>query len=84
MKFLFIFLTLFRVEMALAAETPQQTHALMTSQEQEIHDRAKKRLYPGGRDEEPLKVQSQLPQITRKMGPATEAPVEDGADAATD
>lgn len=36
--------------------------------------KARKRLYPGGRDEESLRVQIQMSQPTRKMGPATEAP----------
>jgi hypothetical protein len=36
--------------------------------------KARQRLYPGGRDEEPLRVQIQMSQPTRKMGPATEAP----------
>jgi hypothetical protein len=67
------------------AADSDQTHALMTTEEQEIHERAKKRIYPGGRDEEPLKVQAQLQLANRKMGPATEAPPEDtAADAATD
>ncbi len=68
-----------------AAVEADQTHALMTSEEQEIHQRAKKRTYPGGRDEEILQVQSQLQPANRKMAPATEAPAEDAAaDATTD
>lgn len=39
-----------------------------------IKQNARKRIYPGGRDEEPLRVQIQMSQPTRKMGPATEAP----------
>lgn len=75
---------LFGCHFSFAADAPQ-AHALMTPEEQEIHTRAQKRLYPGGRDEDPLKVQSQLPQVTRKMGPATEAPAEDEpADSAHD
>lgn len=71
MRLLFaVFLTLSSFA-ALAADAPQ-THALMTDEEQEIRERAKKRLYPGGRDEDSLKVQSQLAQPSRKMGPATE------------
>lgn len=66
------------------AQDAQGTHALMTPEEQDIHLRAKKRLYPGGRDEDSLKVQSQLPQATRKMGPATEAPEEAEPGAETD
>lgn len=72
------------VSMAHAAPPADQTHALMTPEEQEIRERAKKRLYPGGQDEDRLKVQSQLSQATRKMGPATEAPEAEPADAATD
>jgi hypothetical protein len=68
-----------------ASTEGNQTHALMSPEEEEIHQRAKKKLYPGGRDEDPLKVQSQLPQANRKMGPATEAPQEeDSADSAHD
>lgn len=83
MRFLIAILMLLGGRWAGAAET-QQTHALMTPEEQEVQIRAKKRLYPGGRDEDPLKVQSQLPSVTRKMGPATEAPEEEPADAAHD
>ncbi len=55
----------------------EKTHALMTPQEQELYQKAKKRLYPGGKDEESLRVQSQLPTVTRKMAPAQEAPTEE-------
>ena len=65
---------------AFAAVEADQTHALMTPEEQEIHLRAKKHLYPGGKDEDPLKVQSQLSQASRKMGPATEAPEAEPSD----
>lgn len=40
--------------------------------EAEIAVKAKKRLYPGGRDEEELKVQSQLTTPVRKVAPQTE------------
>ncbi len=49
------------------------THALMTEQELAVRNTSKKRLYPGGKDEEPLKVQVQPPVVTRKMNPAAEA-----------
>ncbi len=42
------------------------------TREAEIAQKAKKRLYPGGRDEEELKVQSQLSTPTRKVAPQTE------------
>lgn len=45
---------------------------LLTQQENEIRQKAKKRVYPGGRDEEPLKVQAQIVAPTRKMAPSTE------------
>lgn len=40
--------------------------------EAEIAMKAKKRLYPGGRDEEELKVQSQLATPARKLAPQAE------------
>lgn len=61
---------------AFAAEEPK-THALMTSEEQALYQKTKKRLYPGGKDEDSLKVQSQLPLVSRKMTPTQEAPVEE-------
>lgn len=61
---------------AMAAPADQ---ALMTEEEQQLKIKAKKRLYPGGKDEEPLKVQPQLPTVTRKMAPATDAPIEETA-----
>ncbi len=52
-------------------------HSLMSPQELEIKNKAKKRLYPGGQDQESLKVQAQLPQVSRKMAPVTENPTEE-------
>lgn len=42
------------------------------AREAEIALKAKKRLYPGGRDEEDLKVQAQLVTPTRKIAPQAE------------
>ena len=42
------------------------------AKEAEIAVKAKKRLYPGGRDEEELKVQSQLSTPVRKVAPQAE------------
>lgn len=81
MKMLFIFCAItLSFSQSFAAEGVEGQHVLMTPYELEVQDIARKRLYPGGRDEEPLKVLSQLPQPVRKMGPATEAPEEDAAD----
>ncbi len=77
MKIIILISTLFLALGVWAAEDAKQTHALMTAQEQEIYQKAKKRLYPGGKDEESLQVQSQLPVVTRKMGPSQEAPTEE-------
>lgn len=49
-------------------ETPKYDEA----REAEVAHRAKKRLYPGGRDEEDLKVQSQLVVPSRKLAPQAE------------
>lgn len=42
------------------------------AREAEIAQKAKKRLYPGGRDEEDLKVQSQITTPVRKLAPQAE------------
>lgn len=47
---------------SLAAEAE---HILLTPYELEIQNKSKKRLYPGGVDEEPLKIQAQLPTPNR-------------------
>ena len=63
---------------AIAQTEKKQTTVpvLLTQEELAIRQKAKKRLYPGGSDEEPLRVLDQLPQAQRKMGLATEAPEE--------
>ena len=45
-----------------------------SSEDLQVKVKARKRIYPGGRDEESLRVQPQLVPPSRKMGPATEAP----------
>lgn len=58
------------------SETPQYDEV----KEAEIATKAKKRLYPGGRDEEDLKVQPQLATPARKLSPQAEVkeePVEE-------
>lgn len=42
------------------------------AREAEVAQKAKKRLYPGGRDEEELKVQAQLVTPARKLAPQAE------------
>jgi hypothetical protein len=46
------------------------------AKEKEIALKVKKRLYPGGRDESDLKVQSQLVTPARKLAPQTEIQAE--------
>lgn len=53
-----------KVQKANSSESP-----LMSAKEKEIQMKVKKKLFPGGRDEESLKVQVQLPQSIRKIVP---------------
>lgn len=53
---------------AQAQETVQMPK-VDAQREAEVAMKAKKRLYPGGRDEEDLRVQSQLTTPVRKMAP---------------
>ncbi len=43
-----------------------------SSYQEEIQERAKRRVYPGGQDEADLKVQTQLISPTRKIAPVVE------------
>lgn len=53
----------------------QELNPLLSKEELNIRNNVKKRLYPGGQDEEPVKVQAQMPLITRKLGPTQEIEV---------
>ncbi len=50
------------------------------AKESEILQKARRRAYPGGRDEGDLAVQPQLIAPVRKMAPQTESEVESGGD----
>ncbi len=39
----------------------------MTSEEVALRDKARRKMYPGGLDEEPLKIQAQLPALKSKF-----------------
>jgi hypothetical protein len=67
-----------------AESATERVNPLLTPQEQEIHVRAKKRLYPGGIDEEPLKVQTQLLTPTKKAAVENAEPPEDDANDSTE
>lgn len=56
-----------------AVATPQEAPAVSAEERMKV----KKRLYPGGRDEEPLQVQSQLVTPTRAAVSADELPSDD-------
>jgi hypothetical protein len=77
MKYSIILLSLLFSNYSFAQKEAPTGHALMSPAELELKIKAKKRLYPGGADEESLKVQAQMPQVTRKMAPVTEAPIEE-------
>ncbi len=53
------------------------------AKEAEVVLKAKKRMYPGGRDEADLKVQTPLPSPNRKMGTSNE-PIEPPAQGSED
>lgn len=80
----FVFVICFSMLIALflneaVAQTPPEqvrVNPLSSPEEEQIRIRARKRLYPGGKDQENLKVQAQLQAPTRRMTPATEAPTE--------
>jgi hypothetical protein len=59
--------------------TGKDDKGLLSEREKFLRQRAKNRAYPGGRDEEPLRVQAQLPPAIRKMTPAQE-PLEEAAE----
>lgn len=81
MAFLVILISVLVSYFAQASDEPiTGRHALMSPEEIEIKTKAKKRLYPGGQDEESLKVQAQLPAVTRKMSPVTDNPAEDSSE----
>lgn len=73
-----VFLVFFMLSSGVAINAwSQQQNAVAEPQydearEAEIAQKAKKRLYPGGRDEEDLKVQSQVSTPTRKLAPQAE------------
>ena len=48
------------------AQESGQEHPLSTKAEQSLREKVRLRQYPGGRDEENLKVQLQLPQFQQK------------------
>jgi hypothetical protein len=50
------------------------------AQEIDLAKKAKKRLYPGGRDESDLKIQAEITNPTRKMAPQAELKVEEPAE----
>ena len=58
------------------AQEPGAEPQFDETKEAEIAQKVKKRLYPGGRDEGDLKVQSQLTTPARKFAPQTEIQAE--------
>lgn len=57
---------------AWSQETTATESQVDEAREAEIAQKAKKRMYPGGRDEEDLKVQSQVTNPVRKLAPQAE------------
>lgn len=65
------FLTVGVISQVQAQQTPQEPQ-YDEAREAEIAQKAKKRIYPGGRDEEELKVQAQIVTPVRKVAPQAE------------
>jgi hypothetical protein len=57
----------------------QSANPPQLAEDEQMAQKAKRKLYPGGKDEEPLKVQGQLTQPVRKMAPQTEPQDESGS-----
>ena len=75
-----LFLVSFLLSFSLVVSVTRNAHAQDASgepqydeaREAEIAQKAKKRIYPGGRDEEELKVQAQVVTPVRKVAPQAE------------
>ncbi|MCE3009514.1 MAG: hypothetical protein LW875_02730 [Proteobacteria bacterium] len=71
---LFIAFLLFSMTMR-AQSTPENVgHVLLTPEELVVQNIARKKLYPGGVDEEPLKVHTSLQLATKKTEEESPAP----------
>lgn len=78
----FIFTVLFSLALVIASESvlAQMTSQSplispgMTSDEIALRAKARRKIYPGGSDEEPLKVQAQLPVLKSKNVAEEEEP----------
>ncbi|UOF02874.1 hypothetical protein [Bdellovibrio reynosensis] len=70
--FLLFFLLVFTVVPHAWSQEENSEPAFDEAKEAEIAMKAKKRLYPGGRDEEELKVQAQVSTPVRKVAPQAE------------
>lgn len=70
--FLVLFLLVFTVVPQAWSQEENSEPAYDETKEAEIAMKAKKRLYPGGRDEEELKVQAQVSTPVRKVAPQAE------------
>jgi hypothetical protein len=68
----FVLISLMMGMSTIATAQEVQTPRYDEAKEAEIAVKAKKRLYPGGRDEEELKVQAQLTTPVRKVSPQAE------------
>ena len=74
MRIIFGFiLSFYFVAQAEVSAQPMKTKTVSDSgYQEEIQERAKRRVYPGGQDESDLKVQAQVLSPTRKVAPVVE------------
>ncbi|HEY1080125.1 MAG TPA: hypothetical protein VGE46_08505 [Bdellovibrio sp.] len=70
--FLFMFLLISTTSIPAFAQESSESPQYDEAREADFAQKAKKRLYAGGRDEEDLKTQSQVATPTRKLAPQAE------------
>jgi len=75
-----IFLVLVLISSAVSFKAFAADEGYDEAKEAEIAQKAKKRLYPGGRDEGDLKVQAQVATPARKFAPQAEIKNEEPAE----
>lgn len=63
-----------------SAQTTAKASSTAALYQEDVMEKARKKNYPGGKDESDLKVQSQLPTAQRKVAPTIEEPSEPHSD----
>ena len=72
LKFILVLVAIGISEFTWAQKRDSATIKYDSAREEEIAQRAKRRIYPGGKDESELKVQPALTKPTRKINPSVD------------